>query len=443
MYRSTIDRNEGNPTMLQFTFSENGMEISSYYLSDILGKKVYSKDGKLLGKVSDIIANLDYKYPEIEGIELTKSSRKSYFSIQNLDLMELARLRKLAVEQDALYELQLGERHFFVKDLLYDRQIVDVNGAKVERVNDVRILHHTGRYYVSHVDVGFTGLNRRLGFEAGVRRLARVVGKDLKDELIDWKFVQVLPQTHTGPLAVNLRQEEIKSLHAGELADILEELDRDERISLVQSIGAEDAAEALEEAHINVQASILRDLDSEFAADILEEMEPAVAADVIDRLPEEVQQSIMAAMDDEERAQIEILIHAKEDSAASLMTVDFISCPDASTVSEALELIRKYADEVDSITYVYCTDEEMHLRGVVSLRDLILSPPETVLADIMNKRLVTLSLDDDWDAVATQFMKLRFRALPVVDREGRMLGIVTFLHSFDELLPYYSRLAAA
>jgi magnesium transporter len=151
----------------------------------------------------------------------------------------------------------------------------------------------------------------------------------------------------------------------------------------------------------------------------------------------------MAAMDDEERAQIEILIHAKEDSAASLMTVDFISCPDTHTVSQALELIRKYADEVESIAYVYCTDEEMHLTGVISLRDLILASPGEVLANVMNKRLITLSLDDDWDAIATQFMKLRFRALPVVDSEGRMLGIVTFLHSFDELLPYYSRLAAA
>lgn len=428
--------------MLQSAIAENGVHMSFFFLSDVLGKRLYRKDGRFLGKLSDMVVSADYRYPEIEALVVSRAGRKTFLPVACADMTALAKRRKrMSLEHDTYQEFILQDRHFLVRDLLYDRQIVDVNGAKVERVNDIRIVSRGGRTYIAQVDVGFTGLTRRLGFESGVRRLARTVGRQLHDELIDWKFVQPLSESLTSPIALSLRQEEIRQLHAGELADIIEDLDRDQRLSLVQSLGAEDAAEALEEANLSVQTSIIRDLNVELAADILEEMEPAVAADVMDKLPSDAQRSIMAAMEEEERSQIESLIQAKEQSAASLMTVDFISCGQTATVSDALALLREYADEVESITYVYCTDEG-RLTGVVSIRELILACPEVPLSEIMNRRLVTLNLDDDWDEVAGQFLKLRFKALPVVDQASRILGIVTFHHSFIELLPYYHRLAA-
>jgi magnesium transporter len=333
-------------------------------------------------------------------------------------------------------------KQFLIRDMLYDKQILDVNGAKVERVNDVQILVYAERPFLVHVDVGFSGLTRRLGFEGGARSLAKLLGRPIKDELIGWKFVQPLPESATGPVQVTLRQEQIKQLHAGELADIIEELDRDERLALVRSLEPEDAANMLEEADINVQTSIMRDLDSELAADILEEMEPAVAVDVMEELPVATQQSIMAVMEDEERAQIELLAQAEDETAASLMTVDFISCSQTFTAGQALQKVKQEAEEVESITYIYCHDEQEALRGVVSLRDLILADSDAPLIDIMHLRLATLSRADDWDKVADEFMKYRFKALPVVSEAGKVEGIVTFRHSFDELLPYYHRLAS-
>lgn len=428
--------------MQQTALSNNCIEVSYCFLSDLLNKKVYGREGRIAGRINDIIATLDNRYPGIEGIELSKAGVKSCIPVQSIDLTSFIRTEKLELREDPPPRFQPSERHFFVRDILYDRQIVDVNGAKVERVNDIRISICGGRLRLINVDVGFTGLTRRLGFEGTLRWAARLVGKQLKDELIDWKFVQPLPESVTSPIHISLRQEELMQLHAGELADIIEELDRDERISFVQSMDAEDAADALEEADISVQTSILRDLDTELAADILEEMESAVAADVMDKLPADAQQSIMAAMDAEERAQIELLVQAETDTAASLMTVDFISCPQTLTTAETLEMLREKAEEIDSITYIYCTDEQSRLTGVVSLRELILSAQSTFISEIMNQRLVTLGADDDWDTVAAQFLKLRFKALPVVDEEGRVQGIVTFLHSFDELLPYYHKQAS-
>ena len=428
--------------MLQLSVGEDGIERSFCYLSDLLGKRVYSKDGKYMGKFTDIVAVLHERRPEIRGFIIVKGRSKLSLPIESIDLMNLAALREVRLMQREPRPYEPSKKAFLVRQMLYDRQIVDVWGAKVERVNDIRIMFSNGRLFLVQVDVGFTGLVRRLGFERGVRLLAKTAGKDPRDHLIEWKYVQPLPETATGPISLSLRQEQIKQLHAGELADILEDLDRSERLSLVQSIGIEDAADVLNEADLSVQTSILRDLDAEVAADILQEMEPAVAADILEKLPSEAQESLLAAMEDEERAQIELLVQAAPESVASLMTVDFISCPESHTCSQALVLLKQYADEIESITYVYCTDDELNLRGVVSLRNLMLAEPSTSLMEIMNQRLVTLGLEDDWDTAANLFLKLRFKALPVVDTDNHMLGIVTFMHSFDELLPYYSKLAA-
>ena len=430
--------------MVQSLSNRNGAKLAFCFLSDLLGKKVYGQDYGLIGKVIDLIATQDDRSPEIKGLMLARHGSKRYFPAQSIDLLGLARSKKFIITEDQSTASFPAERHFALRETLYDKQVVDINGAKVERVNDVRILFSgIGIPYLDSVDVGFTGLTRRLGWEINLRRLARsLLGKQLKDELIAWGLVQALPENVPGPIHISLKQEQIKQLHAGELADILEELDRDERISLVQSISAEHAAEALDEADIEVQTAIMRDLDTELAADILEEMEPAAAVDVIDRLPVETQRSIMAAMDEEDRTRLEPLVRAEAETAASLMTVDFLSCPETYTSAQALEMVRLNADEIEFITYIHCLDDESRLTGVASLRDLLLAEPDKLLLDVMNRRLATLNPQDEWETVAHQFLKYRFKALPVVDADSRIRGIVTFKHSFDELLDYYHKLAS-
>jgi magnesium transporter len=428
--------------MVQAATGANGVEKTFCFLSEVLGKKIFGPERKLLGKVTDVVATLTDKYPEIEGFVVAQHGESIFLPALSRDFIKLARGKSITLLEAKAVSFQRGERQFLVRDCLYDKQIVDVNGAKVERVNDVQILVYAEKPFLVHVDVGFSGLTRRLGVEGGVRSLAKVFGHQVKDELIGWKFVQPLPEGAVGPLQVTLRQEEMKQLHAGELADIIEELDRDERLALVRSIGPEEAADALEETDIKVQMAILRDLDTELAADILEEMEPAVAADVIEELPADAQQSIMAAMEDEEREQLERLSQAEDESAASLMTVDFVTCPETFAAEQALKRVRDQAREIEHISYVYCVADKSVLSGVVSLRDLILAERSTVLSEIMHRRLAILKREDDWGVVADQFWKYRFKALPVVDEVGRMEGVVTFRHSFEELLVHYQKLAS-
>jgi magnesium transporter len=428
--------------MVQIKPAENGSQKTFCFLSEILGKKIYGKDQRILGKVHDMVATMSDRYPEILGFVFKKGQDLQFLPALSRDIVRLAEGQSLQKEKADVKPFLRANNQFLVRDMLYDKQILDVNGAKVERVNDVQILVYAEKPFLVHVDVGFSGLSRRLGFEGKVRSLAKMFGRQVKDELIGWKFVQPLPERALGPVQVSLRQEQLKQLHPGELADIIEELDRDERLALVRSIDPEDAAEALEEADITVQTAILRELESELAADIIEEMEPAMAVDVMEELPRETQESIMAAMEDEERAQIELLAQAEDETAASLMTVDFISAPQTFTAEQALQIVKARADEVESITYIYCLNEQDRLAGVVSLRDLILARPEEVLSVIMHPRLASLSRNDKWDTVADEFWKYRFKALPVVDKDGNVEGIVTFRHSLDELLPYYYRMAS-
>lgn len=429
----------------QDPFIQGGSRRTFCFLSEILGKKVYGNNNAYWGRVQDLVAIETEKYPEIEGLILERERRPYLLPTTSSHFIDLARSRTLLAEGSAPTPFQKTLGRFLVRDTLYDKQILDVDGAKVERVNDVQILVYGEKPFLVHVDVGFTGLSRRLGVEPGIRSLAKLFHRQLKDELIGWKFVQPLSESATHPVQVSLRLEQIKKLHAGELADIIEELDRDERLALVRGMDAEAVADALEEADLSVQTSVIRDLDTELAADILEEMEPAAAADVIEELPVATQMSIMAAMEDEEREQLEHLAQvskdAGKDTAGSLMTVDFITCYQTHCAKETLELVRQNAGEIDAIDYVYCLDEHHVLRGVVSLRDLILADPAAVVSDIMHERIASVTRDDELEVVAEQFFKFRFKAIPVVDEAQRIEGIVTFWHSFDELLAIYKKLA--
>jgi sporulation protein YlmC with PRC-barrel domain/CBS domain-containing protein len=412
------------------------------FLSELLGKKVYGKSGAYLGKVDDLLVTMveGNPYPRVDTIILLKRRERCAVPTDVAALVSLSKSSRLTVPHDECAAVVIKDNQLLLRDTLYDKQIVDVNGAKVERVNDVYILVQAGRPYVVHVDVGFTGLARRLGFERAVRRIAGTFGKKLHDELISWKFVQPFPG-RVQTVRVMLRASEMKGLHPADLADILEELDRDERVSLIRTLGPEDAADALEETDLKVQAAIIRDLHSELAADIIEEMDPAAAADIIQELPVETQASIMDAMEADDRAQIEKLTKASDNTAASIMTSDYLSCRDTATAADALQILRERASEVDSTDYFYCLDADGHLLGVATLLDLLLVDAATVISTVMETRLTTVKVDDDWDAVAEHFYKYRFTALPVVSDQLTVEGIICFKHSFDELLPHYSSLA--
>lgn len=412
-----------------------------FYLSDILGRRVRSEDGTFAGRLTDLVASFSEKFPEIEGAVFSTPQGAVLLRMDGALCGALLEKRSIAGQVETA-EVGRDPRMLLLRKGMLDKQVVDVKGAKVVRVNDIHLLAHSGRIFLVHVDIGLTGLARRLGMEGGLRFLASVLRRGMRNELVSWKYVQPLPLPGNEPVKLTLRQEQLRQLHPGEIADIIEELDPGERLAMVRSFDAEQVADVLEEADDTVQAAIMRSLDTATAADILEEMEPAAAVDLVEMLPEHTQQDIMAEMEDEERAQIERLSQAGEDTAASMMTVDFLTCPVEATVGEARRILEERVSEVQFIGYMYCLDGGRgRLSGVVSLRHLLHSDPETPVSELMNRRLTTLRPDDDLDEVAGLFMKFRLHAVPVVDERGGIEGIITFEHAFDELLPRFAKLA--
>jgi magnesium transporter len=419
--------------------------ISFLFVSEILGRKVAGADGRAIGKAVDLVASTGEMYPLVWGLVVDmQSGGRKVVSMPTAELHELPRRGPLRIEAAALHDLKLGTQDFLIRDLLLDKQIVDVQGAKVERVNDVHLLV-TDRARIVHVDVGFTGLLRRLGVEKAARALWGVTRRPLPDELISWKFVQPLGESEDPgrPIRLQVEHAKIRDLHPGELADILEDLGKDERAMILQAVGTEAAADALEEAEEDVQAAVISQLEPSVAADILEEMDPGEAADILTSLPDAQSEEIMEEVEAPERAQLEQLIEYEEKTAAALMTPEFVSIGPNATVAEAMDEVRRMAPEIEGIYYVYVVDPQKKLLGVTTLRSLFKATPDERIGDIMEKRLVTVHPDEEPREVAEVFQKYSFLGCPVVDADGRMLGVILIKHAFDELLPEFRREARA
>ncbi len=413
---------------------------STCFLSQLLGKRVLGSGG-VLGRVDDVLATLSPRHPDIDGVVVTRGATIGFVPMQPAALLAMARSAQGTVDLAAAQPLAPTDHQFLVRETLYDKQIVDVTGARIRRVNDIQLAMLGSSLSLMHVDVGITGLLRRLGYEATARRIVRLFGAHMHDEFIRWKSVLAFPESRRGPLQVSLRQEQIRQLHAGELADIIEELDHDERLALLSGMDIDDAADALEEVDGDVRTSVLRDLEPGRAADLLEKMESAVAADAVDELGDDAAAPILDHMEEGEREGLELLAQAGERTAAALMSVDYVTCPASATVGAAFDTLRAEAPNVEELSYVYCV-EDGHLVGVVSMRDLLLGPPDAPLSTVMNTRVTALAVDDPWERVADDFLKYHFKALPVLDAEGSMCGVVTFRHSFAELVGIYHRQGA-
>ena len=412
------------------------------FVSRILGLRILDLEGRRIGRLDDLLAATGEMYPIVHGLilRMADGSRR----VAPIPAQELQRASEdgfIRMDPDTLEEPRLVASDFLIRDLLLDKQIVDVQGAKVERVNDVHLLV-TDRVWIVHVDVGFSGLLRRMGVEAVVRRLWNVAGRALNDELISWKFVQPLAELEEEPgrpLRLKVEHARIRDLHPGEIADILEELSKDEQAMMLHSLGPEAAADALEEAEEETQSAVISQLEPSVAADILEEMDPGEAADILTSLPEAHAEEIIAELESPERAQIERLIEYEEKTAAGLMTPEFVSVDPHATVAEAMDEVRRLAAEIEAIYYVYVLDADKKLLGVTTLRSLLRSAPETRVADIMETRLVTVGAEEEAREIAEVFQKYSFLGCPVIDEEGRMLGVILIKHAFDELLPEFKR----
>jgi magnesium transporter len=410
-----------------------------HYLSGLIGRNLLSAENEHLGKTVDFVVDVDLPEPEVSKLVYVSRRPKEKLCVPWNSVEEvLPRAITLKGDSSPPQPLTTGTSEILLREFLLDKQIVDVHGAKVERVNDLQFLRSDGKLLLVQVDVGLRGLLRRLGFENAVERFCEwFFDYSLKEKFIAWQYVQ--PLADPGRLRLQIPQGSLPSLHPADLADIMEDMDVHERAAVVESLEEDVLADALEEMDPKVQVSIVRGLDLEKAADIIEEMSPDEAADLIADLPRETVEGIFQRMDDEYERKVKGLLAHEEDEAGGLMTTQFMSLPPESTILDALAYIRKNAEEMDVIYYVYVVDEDSKLLGVVSLRQLLSTEIFTLLKSIMSERLITAKIDDQAKDLADLFAKYGFRAIPVVDDENRMQGAVRYKALLEILAPHLGR----
>jgi len=285
------------------------------------------------------------------------------------------------------------------------------------------------------VDIGFRGLLRRLGYERFGEKAARIWKRDLPHQEIGWQFVQPL-EMNVSKLALTMAREQMADLHPADLAQILAEIPSSHVQTVLDTLDTETAGEAIHELEPELRTRIISQLDSEQASDILEEMAPDEAADVLGDLPEEKAQELLGLMDEEEAEDIQELMEHEDDTAGGLMNTEFLAITGEMTVDDALQQVRLLAPDVETVYYVYVTDAEDRLCGVVSLKELLVSPPQTRIAEVMHTNLKTVDVDAEPEDILEIIAKYNLIAVPVLDGEKKLAGIVTVDDILEMFLPY-------
>lgn len=407
--------------------------LGELFISEILKKPVLDPKGDELGRVKDFVVVRGEPLPKISSIIIERKKGLLNLPWTVLNIFN-KRIISANVYGEALQSYELDEKDLLlVRDIL-DKQIVDVNGVKVVRVNDVKLEGYDTEAILIAVDVGMRGILRRLGFERGGEDLMRLFKKHLPYNLISWNYIQPLEPKLT-TISLTVPRQMLSELHPADIADIISQVSHKEGATFFKDLDVDVAAEALSELKPETQVDIITGMDTDKAADIIEEMPPDEAADILSDLPVDKAKEILENIEKEEAEDIQELLSHEEDTAGGLMTNVFIAYPPETTVKKAIENFKKDAEEIEIVYYIYVIDADEKLMGVVSLRDMLLANLDAKLSDIMETKLKTVIPETDEMEVAGIISKYNLVALPVVDIEGFMLGIVTVDDVLDRILP--------
>lgn len=403
------------------------------FLSEIIKKPVFDPKGEITGRVKDIAVVKGDPLPKVSAIIVEKKNQMFRIGWEQINLFN-KRIISTYLTASLIEPYILGEDDLLaVRDIL-DKQIVDANGAKVVRANDIKLEGYDGEAILIAVDVGMRGILRRLGVERGSEGFLKLFQTQMPYNLISWNYLQPLkPKLKT--IALTVPRQMVSELHPADIAEIISQVSRDEGTLLFKDLDIETAAGALSELKPEMQADIINAMDAEKAADIIEEMPPDEAADVLSDLPAEKAKEILEHIEKEEAEDIQELLGHEEDTAGGLMTNEFIAYPPDITIKEAIEGFKKDAEEIETVYYIYIVDENEKLIGATSLRELLLAEPDTQLSGTMETKLKTVTPEADEMVVAEIISKYNLVALPVVDNEGVLLGIVTIDDIIDRILP--------
>ncbi len=403
-----------------------------FYLSKLLGSPVRDVENKPAGTLHDLVVNTRQAYPVLIAVGIKRRGRVVYAPWDAVTSFEESGTL-LHVPAAALADRELGAGELHLSATFLDKQLVDTEGRKVIRVNDIQLVRNGPVVQVAAVDVSSNAILRRVGLaKVGDRIVPR--GRRPRPHLIDWKNVDI-EQTDDAAVRLAVPQTKLELLHPADIADLVHELSPEERAAVFGVLEGELAAETLEELHPSYQASLLLDLPDEKASEILNEMSPDAAADLLADLPEEKRRRFLAMMEKDDADDMRELLSYPEHSAGGIMTPDYAWARLDDTAERAVQRLREQEAKAETVYTIYVIDRSDHLRGVFSLRDLLMTPPDRRVRDFMTENPVSVRTDASEEEIANVMAKYNLLALPVVDEEDVLHGIITIDDAIDLVLP--------
>jgi flagellar motility protein MotE (MotC chaperone)/sporulation protein YlmC with PRC-barrel domain len=407
--------------------------LGEFFFSQVIGKKIYDSEGLSVGRVRDMVVKWDGNSPVVTCIQFKKGPA-NHIDISEVDQWNEKGLFLNNKWRDAVARsLKLSE--FYTRKWLLDKQIIDLNGSKLVRVNDITLSwigHGDDKGVVLvGVDIGIRGLFRRIGLEFLVAKHPQ--------HFVGWQHIKPI-ESKLDNLQLRAEFEKLEKLHPADIADIIENLDHRERTNFFKGFEDEKAADVLAEVDFDTQVEIIENMDNQRASDILEEMPADEAADILGELSDEKSDRILNLMEPEDAKEVRELMTYPEETAGALMTTEYVSFADLLTADETINKLREIAEEAETINYVYVVDDNEVLQGVLSLRELIIAKPQAKLKDIMHTRIVTIDPLDEQTKAVSIVSKYGLLALPVINENKQLLGIITIDDIMDTIIPDRSEL---
>ena len=405
------------------------------YHSQMLGKPVVDSTGEKIGTISDLAISTGEVFPRITSLAFQGPGKVPFMISWRKYVDEFTEDGiKLSVEaHDIRFSYLQPDEVLLARDLL-NRQIVDTQGLKVVRVNDLKLSRSGTQLRLLGAEVGVRGILRGLApwLERAVVAMARAFGKKIDEQIIAWNYMDLLDRD-LSEVQLSVSHKRLDELHPADVADILEQLDPQQRANVFKHLDDAQATEAISEMEDEYQAEFIDEMDDARAAGLLGSMDPDDAADIVRDLSYEKAEKLLRLMGVEDAAEIRQLLGYKDGTAGGMMTTQFVAVREDDTVGETIEVLRELPEDHPSVHYVYVLDEYDKLVGIVSLRTLVLTDDAKPIGSVMFKDLITATPDETEEDVSADIFKYELTAMPVVDEHGALLGIVTVDDAWDAI----------
>jgi CBS domain-containing protein/sporulation protein YlmC with PRC-barrel domain len=407
--------------------SNNNKPESILFLSDVMNAKVLL-NGKKIGKLLDLIIIEKDKAAEVTYIVISRPFGYlplvvPWNNVSSFNEKEVT----IDIDDVEKFAYKIPEGFILLKDYILDKKILDLEDTEVEIVYDIKMVMSKNKLYITDVDPSKNARYRRLGFDKFTNLIRKDSDKS-EDELIPWSYVQALPSnigSFKGNVKLNILKEKLNDLPPVDIVEILEDLDHDQRLTVINQLEEEHASDTLEEISPNMQREIISSLTKEKVADLIDMMTPGQAADVLSVLTLEDQEAIMELMDEENLNKIKSILEKRQDTILNLITERYLKAQPDETVETVENAYPKRAKGKDEIMYIHVTDKDNTLLGVIDVKELLQADNQALLKDNMNKNVITLDKESSIGEATKMFSRYGFRSLPVTDNDNKIVGVVS------------------